>query len=609
MNSPSVPKVPTPSIVRNVAIVAHVDHGKTTLVDGLFRQAGALKRADEQEERLLDSNDLERERGITILSKNASVEWRGVRINLIDTPGHADFGGQVERVMSMADGVLLVVDAFEGPMPQTRFVLRKAFDNGLSPLVVVNKMDRRDARADAVLGEVFDLFVELGAEELALDFPVVYASARSGWAGLEPEQTDQGMTPLLDEILRCVPAPARDPQAPVRIQISTLDWDDYVGRIGVGRVDRGVLHRGMEVVVVGNEGDRRRGRVKEMYRYQGMERVAAESVSAGDIACLAGFDKLGLGDTLCDPQLVEPLRPITVEEPTVEMEFLTNDSPLAGKEGRFVTSRQILARLQRAGHIDPALRVTLGTSGAYLVAGRGVLHLGILIENMRREGYEFAVGKPRVLERVIDGKRFEPVEKCQVEVPEESMGRVIEFFSRRGADISEMVRSGTRATLHLTAPTRGLLGAQTQLLTLTRGEGVLSGAPSGYAPLSGLVVTRHTGVLVSSHPGRVTAYALRALEDRGDFFIAPGAQVYAGMVVGENTRDDDITLNVSREKKLTNVRSANKEVLDNLRVPRRLSLEACLEYLDDDELLEVTPLSLRLRKRLLDEKARQRARV
>jgi GTP-binding protein len=597
----------TASSIRNVAIVAHVDHGKTSLVDCMFRTAGALQRGTESTDRLLDSNDLERERGITILSKNAAIEWQGVHVNLIDTPGHADFGGQVERVLSMADGVLLVVDAFEGPMPQTRFVLQKAFDFGLLPLVVVNKMDRKDARPDQVLGELFDLFVELGAEELALDFPVIYSSARAGWASTEETEVGTDMKPLLDQILRTVPSPELDPDGPTRIQISTLDWDNYVGRIGIGRVERGVLRHGQEVMRIANDGSKNRGRIKELYRFEGMERVAATEVRAGDIASIAGLDPLGLGDTLCDQSLVEPLPPITVEEPTIEMEFLANDSPFAGQEGKFVTSRQVAERLQRASMMDPALRINPASTGGYLVAGRGVLHLGILIENMRREGYEFAVGKPRVLIKEIDGVKHEPEEDAQVEMPEDVMGKVIEFFSKRSADISDMVRSGKRATLHMRIPTRGLLGARSQLLSLTRGEGVLSSRADGFRPWAGNLTSRHNGVLVSSHPGRITGYALRALEDRGDFFVSPSELVYGGMVVGENNKEQDITLNATKERKLTNVRSANKDVLDNLRVARKMGLEAYLEYLEDDELLEVTPQNLRLRKRILEEKARQRA--
>ena len=593
--------------LRNIAIIAHVDHGKTTLVDGLFREAGTLERGQEDSDRVMDSNDLERERGITILSKNAALTWKGVRVNLIDTPGHADFGGQVERVLSMADGVLLVVDAFEGVMPQTRFVLQKAFENKLRPLVVVNKMDRHDARADEVLGEVFDLFVELGAEELALDFPVVYCSARDRWSSLDEKAREGDMAPMLDAILENFEPPSFDVEGPLQYQIGTLDWNDYVGRIGIGRVTRGVLRQGDDVRWVTNDGDRKRGRVKELYCYDGMERVPTDKVEAGDIASVAGMEGLGLGDTLCDLDQVDPLPPIEVEPPTIEMEFLVNDSPFAGKEGTFVTSRQVKERLDRASIMDPALRITLGPTGGYLVAGRGVLHLGILIENMRREGYEFAVGSPRVLLREVDGKILEPMENARVDLPEDAMGKVIEFFGRRGAEITDMTRQGTRASVFLKIPTRGLIGARTQVLTLSRGEAVLTSLLAGYGPRTTEIETRHNGVLVSSDSGQSTAYSLRNLEDRGIFFIAPGQPIYEGMVVGENNKDNDIALNVVRAKKMTNIRSANKDLDDKIRAPRQMSLEQYLEYLDVDELLEVTPDSLRLRKRQLNEKMRLRA--
>jgi len=594
--------------LRNVAIIAHVDHGKTTLVDGLFRAAGSLGRGQEDSDRIMDRNDLERERGITILSKNASLDWKGVRVNLIDTPGHADFGGQVERVLSMADGVLLVVDAFEGVMPQTRFVLQKAFENKLRPLVVVNKMDRKDARADAVLGEVFDLFVELGADELALDFPVIYCSARDRWASMDEHVQGTGMEPMLDAILSVFPAPVLDVDGPLRFQIATLDWSDFVGRIGIGRVLRGTLHKGDEVSWTHNDGHQTRGRIKELYRIRGLEREDAESVQAGDIALVAGLGEFGLGDSLCDLEVIEPLPPITVEDPTIEMAFLVNDSPFAGKEGQFVTSRQVQERLQRAAMIDPALRIGQGEFGGMLVAGRGVLHLGILIENMRREGYEFAVGSPRVLTKEVDGKTLEPWEDTQIDLPEDSVGRVIEFFGNRGAEITDMERRGDRATLHLQVPTRGLLGARSTVLTLSRGEGVLSSLPCGYRPFSGEIITRHRGVLVSSDSGQATGYSLRNLEDRGVFFVNSGEPIYEGMVVGENNKDKDIAINVVRAKKMSNMRASGKDTTETLRAPRQLSLEQYLEYLAADELLEVTPKSLRLRKRLLREKERLRAR-
>lgn len=593
--------------LRNVAIIAHVDHGKTTLVDGLFRAAGSLDRNQAGADRVMDRNDLERERGITILSKNASLDWKGVRVNLIDTPGHADFGGQVERVLSMADGVLLVVDAFEGVMPQTRFVLQKAFENHLRPLVVVNKMDRHDARADAVLGEVFDLFVELGADELALDFPVIYCSARDRWASMDEHTHGTDMAPMLDLILEVFPGPDVDAEGPLQFQVATLDWSDFVGRIGIGRVLRGRMKKGDEVAWVHNDGKRTRGKIKELYRIVGLERQDAEVVEAGDIASVAGLGEFGLGDSLCDLEVVEPLPPITVEEPTIEMAFLVNDSPFAGKEGQFVTSRQVQERLNRAAMMDPALRIRQGESGGMLVAGRGVLHLGILIENMRREGYEFAVGSPRVLTKEIDGKLQEPWESARIDLPEDAVGRVIEFFGNRGAEITDMERRGDRATLLMQVPTRGLLGARSTVLTLSRGEGVLASTPSEYRAYSGEIITRHRGVLVASDSGQATGYSLRNLEDRGIFFVAGGDQIYEGMVVGENNKDKDIAVNVVRAKKMSNMRAAGKDTTESIRAPRQLSLEQFLEYLAADELLEVTPESLRLRKRLLREKERLRS--
>jgi GTP-binding protein len=595
--------------LRNVAIVAHVDHGKTTLVDGLFKEAGALKRGEIGADRLMDCNDLERERGITILSKNATVDWKGVRINLIDTPGHADFGGQVERVLSMADGVLLLVDAFEGVMPQTRFVLTKAFEAGLRPLVVVNKMDRKDARPDEVLGEVFDLFVELGAEELALDFPVIYASARNGWASKEETEIGDGFACLLDDILEQVPTPQTDDAAPMRFQVSTLDWDNFVGRICIGRVDRGVIRKGMSVAVLTADAKPRTERIKELYRIEGMDRVETEQVTAGDIAAISGVPDAGLGDSICDPELLEPLPFLVVEDPTIEMEFLVNDSPLAGRVGQFVTSRQVLERLDRAEMIDPALKVTPLDGGGCLVGGRGVLHLGILIENMRREGFEFSVGKPRVLLREEDGKMMEPLEATVVECQEDCMGKVIEYFGGRGAEIRSMDRRGDRIALNMSVPTRGLMGARTQVLTLTRGEGNVSSVFEGWVPLADGLGSRHNGVLVASESGKVTSYSLRAFEDRGTFFVEPGIEVYEGMILGENNKDKDIVLNIGRERKLTNVRSANKDLDDKIRRPRDMGLEACLEFLDDDELLEVGPNFLRMRKRIRREKMRLRAQV
>ena len=593
--------------IRNIAIIAHVDHGKTTLVDKLFSAAGTLGRQQEGSDRVMDNDDLERERGITILAKNASLIWKDVRVNLIDTPGHADFGGQVERVLSMADGVLLVVDAFEGVMPQTRFVLEKAFANGLAPMVVVNKMDRSDARASEVIGEVFDLFVDLGAEEMALDFPVIYCSARDGWASLDEGVVGQDMAPMLDAVLDNFNPPEFDSEKPLQMQIATLDWNDFVGSIGIGRVARGVINRGEEITLISNDGVSSRGVVKELYHIEGMERKACNKVVAGDIACIAGLKNMGLGDTVSCRDNPEQIESIEIEAPTIEMEFMVNDSPFAGKEGQFVTSRQVQERLERAVMMDPALHVKPSPTGGYLVAGRGVLHLGVLIENMRREGYEFAVGSPKVLLKEVDGTMHEPFENAQVDLPNDYVGKVIEFFSKREAEIKDIHQHGSRTCIKMRLPTRALIGARTHVLTLSRGEGAISSSLEGYAPRAAEIELRHRGSLVASDTGQVTAYSLINLEDRGQFFVAPGEQVYAGMVVGENNKDKDITLNVVRAKKMTNVRAASKDNTEKVKTAYKMSLEQFLEYLDRDELLEVTPQTLRLRKRLMNEKARLRA--
>ena len=593
--------------IRNIAIIAHVDHGKTTLVDKLFSTAGTLDRKQVGSDRIMDNDDLERERGITILSKNASLNWKGVRINLIDTPGHADFGGQVERVLSMADGVLLVIDAFEGVMPQTRFVLEKAFANGLSPMVVVNKMDRHDARADQVLGEVFDLFIDLGAEEMALDFPAIYCSARDGWASLDANEHGTDMVPMLDAILDNFEAPNFDSEGPLQMQVATLDWNDFVGAIGIGRVRRGTIRRGSEVTLISNDGKSTRGVIKELYHIEGMERKACDVVEAGDIACIAGVKGLGLGDTIACRENPEKMTSIEIEPPTIEMEFMVNDSPFAGKEGRFVTSRQVQERLLRAATMDPALHVNTSPTGGYLVAGRGVLHLGILIENMRREGYEFAVGSPKVLLKEVDGQIHEPFEAAQVDLPNDYVGKIIEFFSKREAEINDIHQHGSRTCIKMRLPTRALIGARTHVLTLSRGEAAVSSSLEGYGPRAADIEMRHRGSLVASDSGQVTAYSLVNLEDRGHFFVAPGEQVYAGMVVGENNKDKDITLNVVRAKKMTNVRASSKDNTEKVKAAHKMCLEQFLEYLDRDELLEVTPLGLRLRKRLMNEKARLRA--
>ena len=594
--------------IRNLAIVAHVDHGKTTLVDAMFRQAGTFRTNQAVAERALDSGDQERERGITILAKNTAVSWRGTRINIVDTPGHADFGGQVERTLSMADAVLLLVDAFEGPMPQTRFVLKKAFEAGLRALVMINKVDRPDQRAIQVLDEVFDLFVELGATDEQAEFPVVYGSGRDGWASLDPAARTGDLVALFDLILAEVPAPQRDGAAPVRFQASTLEYSDYVGRIGVGRVDRGVLRQGERLALAHpDRATPARVLVKSLFRYEGLERVAVEAVHAGDIAVVGGIEEMRLGDTLCDVEHVDPLPAISVDEPTISMVFQINDSPFAGREGRFVTTRHIGSRLDRACLRDPALTVLPGrTADQFEVRGRGVMHLSVLVEEMRREGYELAVGKPHVLIKDVDGTPCEPWELASVEVPGDSAGRVIEYLGRRRGELAHVESLGALQKLDFRIPARGLIGARTAILTLSRGEAVLSHVFDAWQRDQGPIPRRTCGVLVSDRGGAVVPYALDGLADRGTFFVPPGVDVYEGMIVGEHNRDSDLPVNVCRTKKQTNIRAAAKDTNVAIAPPREMSLEEFLEYIEDDELLEVTPGSLRLRKRVLDSDRRKK---
>ena len=598
--------------IRNLAIVAHVDHGKTTLVDSMFRFAGTFQSHQEVQERALDSEDQERERGITILAKNTAIQYEGVRINIVDTPGHADFGGQVERTLRMADAVLLLVDSFEGPMPQTRFVLRKAFENGLRALVMINKIDRQDARPEAVLDEIFDLFVELGAEDDQLEFPVVYGSGRDGYAVAEVEdlgaEGEGDLKALFDMLLEEIPTVDRDVTEPVQFQAATLDHDDFVGRIAVGRVVRGTLQKGGTHVVCHPDREKPvRVTIKDLQRYEGLERVAVEEVRAGDIAIVAGVEELSIGDTICPFEHPEPLPAIMLDEPTISMMFQVSNSPFAGKEGRYVTSRQILARLERAAMRDVALTVKLSPSGdAFEVKGRGVMHLGVLVENMRREGYEFSVGKPHVILKEVDGKRCEPYERASIEVPKDNAGKVIEYLGKRRGEMVQMEPIGELSKIEFIIPARGLIGARTSLLTLTQGEAVLSHVFEDWRPDGGVIPRRTNGVLISDRSGGTMPYALFGLLDRGTFFVPPGVEVYEGMIVGENNKDSDLALNVCREKKLSNMRAAGRD--DNVKLPPPLvmSLEECLEYVEDDELLEVTPTQLRLRKRFLTELERKR---
>ena len=596
--------------IRNIAIVAHVDHGKTTLVDSLFRFAGTFRKNQLVQERAMDSDAQERERGITILAKNTAVDYRGWRINIVDTPGHADFGGQVERTLRMADAVLLLVDAAEGPMPQTRFVLRKAFENGLKAMVMINKIDRPDARVAAVLDMVLELFIELGASDEQLDFPVVYGSGRDGYAKKSLSDENKDMEPLFDMILTHAPQPPTDDDAPVQFQAATLDHDDFLGRIAIGRIRRGTLKNGARVAVC--HPDREKaivGPIKGLFRYEGLTRVPAETVGAGDIAVVAGIEDLTIGDTLCPPDQQEPLPAIKLDEPTIAMEFFVSNSPFAGQEGDFVTSRQILARLERAALRDVALQLVNNeaSDGCYEMKGRGVMHLGVLIENMRREGYEFSVGKPRVILKKVDGAWCEPYERTVVEVPSEHAGRIIEYFGRRRGEMTHMEPYGDTSTrLEFLVPSRGLIGARTALMTLSQGMAILSHVFECWRPDGGPLPLRINGVLIADRAGEAIPYALFGLLDRGTFFVEPGAPVYEGMIIGENNKDNDLGVNVCREKKLTNIRSAGKDDNVKLPPPHVMSLEESLEYLEDDELLEVTPKNLRLRKRILQEIERRK---
>ncbi len=595
--------------VRNIAIVAHVDHGKTTLVDQMFRYAGTFRDNQDVPERVMDSDAQERERGITILAKNTAIRFQGTRINIVDTPGHADFGGQVERTLGMADAVLLLVDSFEGPMPQTRFVLRKAFERGLKALVMINKIDRPDARPNEVLDEIFDLFVELGATPEQLEFPVCYGSGRDGWAVLELGRRAQDLGPLFELIMEHVRPPMPDPDAPVQFQAVTIDHDDFVGRLGIGRVVRGTLKLGQRVTLCHPERKKLvHANVKNLYRFEGLERTNVNEVAGGDIAVVAGIEELSIGDTLCPFDQPDPLPAIQLDEPTISMIFSVNDSPFSGREGKFVTSRQIWTRLEKAALRDAALQLSpTEKTDSFEVKGRGVMHLGVLVENMRREGYEFAVSKPQVIIKEVDGVRCEPIERATVETPNDSAGRVIEFMGRRRGEMLEMQAHGNLTRLEFTVPARGLIGARTALMSLSQGEAILSHIFDAWKPDGGAIPRRNGAVLVADRAGPAMGYALDSLADRGTWFIEPGDEVYEGMVVGESNKPGDLPLNVCREKKLTNMRAAGKDDNVNLPPPKRMSLEESLEYLEDDELLEVTPQNLRLRKRILDSNVRRKS--
>jgi len=596
--------------LRNVAIIAHVDHGKTTLVDRLLQQSGSMDARAAPIDRAMDSDDLERERGITILSKTTAVTWRGYRINIVDTPGHADFGGEVERVLSMVDTVLLLVDAVEGPMPQTRFVTQKAFARGLKAIVVINKIDRPGARPDWVLNETFDLFDRLDATEEQLDFPVVYASAFRGYAGHEANVSDGDMTPLFETIVEQVPPPTVDRDGPFQMQVSSLDYSSYVGAIGIGRIARGSVGRNSPVVVVDRDGHRRNARILQVLRSEGLERRETERASAGDIVAVTGIEAPNISDTLCDPEAVEALPPLTVDEPTVSMDFLVNTSPLAGRDGRFLTSRQIRERLARELIHNVALRVEdTGDPDRFLVSGRGELHLAILIENMRREGYELAISRPRVILREIDGQMCEPFEQLTVDVEEAHQGTVMELLGTRRGALDDMRPDGRgRVRLDYRIPARGLIGFRTEFLTSTSGTGLIYHTFSHYGPCSeGNIAQRGNGALVANSAGRSLAYALFNLQERGRMLVGPGEDIYEGMIVGIHSRANDLVVNPMKAKQLTNIRAAGSDENILLTPPIRLTLEQALELIDDDELVEVTPKSIRVRKKLLKEHERKRA--
>lgn len=601
--------------LRNIVIIAHVDHGKTSLVDCLLRQSGQFRDSQLVGECILDSNDLERERGITILAKNIALPYLGVKINIIDTPGHADFGGEVERVVRMADGCLLVVDAYEGPMPQTRFVLGKALAEHLRPVVVVNKCDRPDADPDRVVSEVLDLFIALGAEDDAiLDFPVLYASAKEGWAStVWPPQGAKDMRPVFEAIVHHVPHPDVYIEKPLRMQVTTLDYSDYVGRIGIGRVFQGTICQGQPVAVVKHEAGGstsvRKARIVTLNGFSGLGRVPRDRIEAGDLCAISGVDEIDIGDTICDPDHPDAMDAVTIDEPTISMTFRVNDSPFAGREGEYVTSRQIKARLERELEHNVALRVEPGRGAdEFVVSGRGVLHLGILLETMRREGYELAVGRPIVIERMINGERCEPVEEVVIDCPEATVGAVMQLVGERKGIVRKMEsRSDGMAHSVFEMTSRALIGLRGRVLTATQGQAVMHHTFERFAPVSTEQIRRINGVMISTESGQVTTYACEQLHDRGVLFVRPGDQVYSGQIVGEHNRDNDILANICRLKHLTNIRSANKEATVTLKAPRLMSLEQALEYIEDDELVELTPKSIRLRKWILDEGARRRA--
>ena len=605
---------------RNLAIIAHVDHGKTTLVDQMLRQSGMFragileKLAGGQHGLIMDSNPIERERGITILSKNCAITYHApdgatFKINIIDTPGHADFGGEVERVLKMADGCLLLIDAFEGPMPQTRFVLKKAFECGLRPIVVVNKIDRPEARPQAVVNETFDLFAELGADDAALDFPIIYASGREGYAGPDPNDLEKTLRPLFEAILKHVPVADADPTAPLQLLVTTLDYSDYVGRIAIGRVFSGTLKNGQNVTMIKRDGSHVPGKVVQLLQFDGLGRVETDSVTAGDICAVVGLEEVDISDTVTDPESPMALPSIHVDEPTLHMIFRVNDSPFSGRDGKYVTSRQLRERLKKELQSNVALRVDFdtGSMDEFLVSGRGLLHLSILIENMRREGYELAAGKPEVILKHVDGKTLEPIEYLVIDVPVKHLGATMELVGNRRAECTRMETRDQSAHLEFTIPARGLIGLRSRVMNVCSGEVVMHHNFHAYEPMRGHIPDRSLGVMIASESGTATGFAMDNLQQRGTMFVAPQEPVYAGQIVAEHCRENDLAVNICREKKLTNMRAAGSDKNILLKPPRELTLEIALEYIADDELVEVTPNALRLRKRLLTENERKRA--
>ncbi|HNX55997.1 MAG TPA: translational GTPase TypA [Prolixibacteraceae bacterium] len=592
--------------IRNIAIIAHVDHGKTTLVDKMIYHCNIIKEHEKKQELILDNNDLERERGITILAKNVSVNYKDYKINIIDTPGHADFGGEVERVLNMADGVLLLVDAFEGTMPQTRFVLSKALALGLKPIVVVNKVDKPNCRPEEVHEQVFDLMFSLNATEEQLNFPTVYGSAKQGWMSDDWKKPAENIEPLLDAIVKYIPGPVANPGTP-QVLITSLDYSSYVGRIAIGRIHRGDLREGMNVSLVKRDGSVKRTRIKELHTFTGLGRQKVEQMTSGDICAMVGIDGFDIGDTVCDYENPEALDPIAVDEPTMSMMFMINNSPFYGKEGKYVTSRHLKDRLEKELEKNLALRVMpTDSADSYLVYGRGVLHLSVLIETMRREGYELQVGQPQVLFKDIAGERCEPIEEMHIDVPEEYSGKVVEMVSTRKGEMRNMERKGDRIHLEFMIPSRGIIGLRTNMLTATAGEAVMNHRFIEYQPYKGPIEIRTNGSLIALETGAAFAYSIWKLQDRGSFFIDPGQEVYEGQVIGENSRADDLTINVCKSKKLTNVRASGSDEKARIITPIKFSLEEALEYINSDELVEVTPQSIRMRKIFLKEHERKR---